>query len=223
VLWSQRLSTSEDQDDLKKHLAQLTDRVKRLEVRVTLNAGRLFQLDNILEHSKRILLGLWDWATTYAGFLKIEPPKTVPRTAGDPLTSEQVASLRTQHVELLRTADDIVYLIKDCGEFPVQEVFEKLQLMVARVDTHFLLEDTMLQNIDHEETVVQQMVNSHASETKGMRRIFHAYHSRWFTPSRIAADRMRFVMETIEVFDMLFHRIESEDKIIYPHLEDENG
>jgi hypothetical protein len=206
--------------DVASELDKLSARIKRLEVRANLHAGRLYQIDNIVEHLKRIVLGLWDWATNYAGYLKVEPPKPVNRPAYTTPDRASLELLRQQHQTTLHMADELVTMMKDVHNFDPDEVFGRLSGMASQIDTHFTVEDQMLSAADPADDTVQQVIRAHVGETKGLRQLFHQYHKRWFSSARIQMDRKRFAMETLEVFDMVFHRIEREDRIIYPHLEE---
>lgn len=121
---------------------------------------------------------------------------------------------RTQHEEILALAGEISNELKGKGDAGAMR--KLLSNLAGKVNFHLAMEDKALYpRLMQQDTQASKLANRFQKEMGGLAGVFLAYNSKW-TLAAIKADAAGFATETRKVFGALAHRIDRENKDLYP-------
>ena len=123
---------------------------------------------------------------------------------------------RAQHEEILAVAREITQRLQQPGlDAPLLR--KLLSNLAGKVSFHLAMEDDALypRLKGQQDSRANQMATKFMTEMGGLAAVFAAYNAKWQV-SAIKADPERFAEETRKVFGALAHRIQRENKELYP-------
>lgn len=121
---------------------------------------------------------------------------------------------RTQHEEILALAGEISEELKGKGDAGAMR--KLLSNLAGKVNFHLAMEDKALYpRLMQQDTQTSKLASRFQKEMGGLAGVFLEYNGKW-TLSAIKADAAGFATETRKVFGALAHRIDRENKDLYP-------
>jgi hemerythrin-like domain-containing protein len=131
-------------------------------------------------------------------------------------------SYRGTHAELRQMIDDLrsILTMEQLRIRPnAKTAYELLCDLAEKVRAHLAEEDRSLYPslLIHEDPKVKSIAWGFISGEKPLRKTFDDYHKRWLKNCDFNFTD-EFLRETHEVFDMVAHRIEREEQVLFPKL-----
>jgi iron-sulfur cluster repair protein YtfE (RIC family) len=135
---------------------------------------------------------------------------------------QTLSSYRNRHAELLQTIEDLKSILtpEHLKVRPnAKTAYELLCDLSAKAKLHLAEEDKGLYPslLTHEDPKVKTIAWGFISGEKPLRKTFDDYHKKWLRHCDFDFTD-EFFKETYEVFDMLQHRIEHENQVLFPKL-----
>lgn len=134
------------------------------------------------------------------------------------------ALLRQQHHEIVAIVNDMrkhLLAPQRMSAVTAESLGASLEQLGKRLSSHLQIEDRgmypRLQGTPGSPTA--QVARRFSEEMVGIVEAFHAFQARWPDGATIHADRNRFVDECTTVFHDLTHRIDREEKELYPMVD----
>ncbi len=130
---------------------------------------------------------------------------------------------RDQHRDLLRTVGVLKALLNPdaLGRAP-DPAYDVIMALAGKLKVHLIMEDQRLypRLQAHDQARIRDTARAYQAEMGDLMELFDAFLIRWVDPASIGRAPDRFVGETHDFLHRLLRRIEKEDHILYPLVDE---